>query len=156
MAQATGHGHHHDDGEPHFHIVSWQFMTGVFIILLIMTVLTVYTARYVDLGDMGNTLLALGIALFKGALVVGFFMHLHWDNRFNACILLYCILAMFTFFLFTTIDLGSRGLVDPVRATSVEEPKIVADAKEAAIAAGEHGDDHGGHGEGDAAPADDH
>jgi len=151
-AHATDHAHA-DDGDPHVHVVSWQFMTGVFVTLLIMTLLTVWTALEVNLGDTGNLILAIGIATFKGALVVGFFMHLHWDSKINAVILLYCLLAMFCFFLFTTIDLGSRAWVDETRAQTIA-PDIVERARENAKAAGEDHDgshseegEHSGEGE---------
>lgn len=131
--------------EVHHHVPSWQVMTAVFVALLFLTILTVYTAMEVNLGDTGNLVVALAIATLKGALVVGFFMHLHWDKKINAVVLLYCLLAMFTFFFFTVIDLGSRSKVDPVRA-QVVDPTIVQDAKAAAEAksadeGGSSGDD---------------
>jgi len=127
----SAHAAHHAPGEPHHHVPSWQFMTGIFVALLFLTLLTVYTALQIDLGDTGNLLVAIVIAVLKGALVVGFFMHLHWDKKINAVILLYCLLAMFTFFVFTVIDLGSRDAIDPVRA-QVIAPTIVEEAKAAA------------------------
>ncbi len=134
------------------HIPSARFMTIILGLLLTATALTVYTALKIDLGQVGNLIIALLIAAFKAALVVGFFMHLHWDNRFNACVLLYCLIAAGTFLLFTTIDMTSRGAVDPWRAVTTPPP-LVDNARERAIADGrldehgnpvdEHAEDHG-------------
>ena len=128
--------HAADHGEHAHHIPSARFLTFVLAVLLAMTALTVYTALDVNLGQTGNLVVALAIAGFKAALVVGFFMHLHWDNRFNAVILLYCLIAVFTFLVFTMLDLGSRDAVDPTRAVMIE-PEIVRRATDAAIAAGD-------------------
>ena len=73
-----------------------------------------------------------------------------WDwatQPFNTVILLYCLLAVGCFLLFTVIDLGSRERIEAIRAGSVAEPPMAADAREAYIA--EHGydpvtEDHGG------------
>ncbi len=170
-AHSQSHHHGHGEGEVHPHIAPWTILLGILLILFIMTGLTVYTALEINLGVMGNTLLALAIAGFKAALVVGFFMHLHWDNKFNAVALLFCLLAIFTFMLFTVLDIGSRGMVDPVRAEMIP-PRQVQDVLDRAIAEGRispdgHGDAaHGDAAHGEAAdhpaetappaPADDH
>jgi len=80
-------------------------------------------------------------------------MHLHWDNKFNAVALLFCLLAIATFMLFSLIDLGSRGAVDPTQ-TRVIAPSKAKEARDKAVAEGklvvdEHGnyrypDGHGG------------
>lgn len=153
--KAHSHARGPQDGEVHAHVAPWQFMLGVLIVLLIMTGLTVYTALFVNLGELGNLVIALGIAFFKAALVVGFFMHLHWDNKFNAVALFFCLLAIATFMIFTIIDLGNRGLVDPVQAQT-RAPETVRLARERAIAEGRlspdaaHAPASGGH---DARPA---
>ncbi|TVQ30671.1 MAG: hypothetical protein EA376_12510 [Phycisphaeraceae bacterium] len=134
-AHDTQHGGADDHGSHGHHVVSWQFLFGILVLLLILTGLTVYTALEVYLGDTGNLLLALFIASFKAALVVGFFMHLHWDNKFNAVALLFCLLAGVTFIGFTAIDIGSRHMVDPKRAEMMT-PEVVKQARERAIAEG--------------------
>jgi cytochrome c oxidase subunit 4 len=154
-ARPNGHakGHAHHDGEVHAHVAPWQFMLAVLVVLLAMTGLTVYTALFVHLGELGNLILALSIAFFKAALVVGFFMHLHWDNKFNAVALLFCLLAIATFMIFTIIDLGHRGLVDPTQA-QMRAPEIARQARERAIAEGRLAPDggHAGGGAGHEAP----
>ena len=94
-----------------------------------LTVVTVLTARYVDLGEAGNLAVALLIAFFKAGLVVAFFMHLVGDKPINGVILLYCMLAFATFLMFTMIDLGSRGLVEPARAQTLSSPPMVFNAR---------------------------
>ena len=140
----AGHGHH----EHKHHVSSWQFLTGVLVALLILTILTV-AASQIHLGANLNLALALAIAFLKAGLVCAFFMHLAHDKPFNTVILFYCILAVATFIMFTKIDLSSRAAVDPVRAGAVEDPGVAAQARENYIA--EHGYDPvvEGHGGGD-------
>lgn len=135
MSAAHAHTHDHLDGEVHAHVAPWQFMFGILVVLLALTGLTVYTALHIDVGMTGNLIIAIGIATFKAALVVGFFMHLHWDNKFNAVALLFCLLAIATFMLFSLIDLGSRGRLDPTQAQRIS-PSTARDARERAIAEG--------------------
>jgi len=50
----------------------------VFIVLAIMTVVTVAASRY-DFGS-GNVAVALMIAAFKASLVIAIFMHMKWEK----------------------------------------------------------------------------
>jgi cytochrome c oxidase subunit 4 len=61
------------------HIVSPMQYLAVYIALLIATGLTV-GAAFVDLGAF-NPILALGIACFKGVIVILFFMHVYYSSR---------------------------------------------------------------------------
>jgi cytochrome c oxidase subunit 4 len=142
----AAHGHH----EHKHHVSSWQFLTGVLVTLLILTGVTVGASR-IDLGGGLNLALALAIAFVKAGLVCAFFMHLANDKPFNTVILLYCLLAVGCFLLFTVIDLGSRDRIEGVRAGSVGEPPMAAQARERYIAehgydpvTEGHGGDHGG------------
>ena len=89
MSEATiqnqsGHAELHEEhGSAHPHIVSFKMLFGIFAILMVLTYLTV-AATYIDLGYHGNLVLALSIAVIKAALVLLYFMHLRWDNPFNA------------------------------------------------------------------------
>src|ERR1041385_874637 len=65
---------------------------GVFVALLVGTVLTVVASRF-DLGHAGNISLALVIAVIKAALVAGFFMHLASEKK-----PIYTILVFTAFF----------------------------------------------------------
>ena len=75
-----------DDGAVHAHVSSTAFYVAVFLGLLFLTGMTVGQS-YVDLGKM-NIILVILIATMKASLVVTFFMHLKWDNKFNALILI--------------------------------------------------------------------
>lgn len=69
------------------HIMPFATNVKVFISLVFLTVLTVYTAKYVDLGNF-NLVLAMFIASFKGFVVLNWFMHLKHDTTDNKIIIL--------------------------------------------------------------------
>ena len=138
MTTAHAHADHaHDDHHGHEHHVSSMFiLVGVFAILLVMTAVTVLTAKFVDLGETGNFILAMAIATFKASLVCAFFMHLLHDRKFNTVVLFYCLLTLTLFILFTKIDLQSRRAIDPRRDGQINEPTMVEDHRKS------HDDDH--------------
>jgi cytochrome c oxidase subunit 4 len=134
----------HDDHHGH-HVSSMRLLVTIFLILIGLTVLTVYTAKFIDLGYWGNFILAMAIASSKAVLVAAFFMHLLHDNKMNAVVLFYCILALGTFILFTAIDLESRSAIDVRREGPIQPPPMVSDAKtayeqEKGATGGDHGD----------------
>jgi len=104
------HGHA-DDGAVHAHISSVPFYVGIFLGLLVLTGLTVGQS-YVDLGRL-NIVLVVLIATMKASLVVTFFMHLKWDNKFNALIFVSTIFFIGVFFAYTLNDTDRRGELDP-------------------------------------------
>jgi cytochrome c oxidase subunit IV len=72
---------------PHgVHAVPRRVLSTVYGILVFCTVLTVAVSK-VDLGS-ANIWAALLIAVFKGGLVVMYFMHLRWDSPFNGMVVL--------------------------------------------------------------------
>lgn len=75
---AGGHG----DGHGHGHVLPMWLLLGVLGALVVLTVVTVGVTA-VDLGAQGNLIVAMIIATIKAILVMGFFMHLIWDSRFN-------------------------------------------------------------------------
>lgn len=109
MASAE-HAHSHDDGAVHSHVSSSLFYAAVFAGLLVLTLLTVGQS-YVDLGKL-NIILVVLIASLKASLVVTFFMHLRWDNKFNALIFISCIFFIGVFFAYTMNDTDRRGELD--------------------------------------------
>jgi len=78
----TEHAHH-----SHHHIVPFKVNMAVGITLLILTAVTVWV---------------------KAGLVVAYFMHLRYDNRFFLAMLLVCLIALTVFIVFTMIDQKSR------------------------------------------------
>lgn len=108
---SSSQAHGHDDGAVHAHISSVPFYVGIFIGLLTLTALTVGQS-YVDLGKL-NLLAVILIATMKASLVVTFFMHLKWDNRFHALIFIGCVFFIGVFFAYTLNDTDRRGELDP-------------------------------------------
>lgn len=98
---------------PSPHTVSVWFYWGVFVLLLCLTVLTVYVATF-DFGPM-STVVALLVASCKASLVCAFFMHLWFDNKFYTLILSSSLLFLSLFLLFPLLDEDSRAFVDPER-----------------------------------------
>jgi len=77
----------------------------------VLTAVTVGVAR-MDLGAL-NTIVALGIAVTKAALVILFFMHVRWQSR-----LIWLVVAAGVFWLailivLTMADVATRGWLGP-------------------------------------------
>ena len=104
------HGHGHDDGAVHAHVSSSFFYMAVFAALICLTLATVGQS-YVDLGKL-NLIVVILIASLKASLVVAFFMHLRWDNKFNALIFLSGIFFIGVLFAYTLNDTERRGELD--------------------------------------------
>src|SRR3954471_12985567 len=110
---------HADDGAVHAHISSVPFYVAVFLGLLTLTGITVGQS-YVDLGK-ANLFAVIVIATLKASLVVTFFMHLKWDNKFNALIFLSTLFFIGVFFTYTMNDTEHRGESDPDQNVHVWE-----------------------------------
>jgi len=87
--------------EEHAHIVPYKTFMIIWIVLLILTGVTVWVAQY-NLGPL-NIWVALGIATLKSSLVVAIFMHMKYESWLFKIALLsaLAILAIFiglTFF----------------------------------------------------------
>jgi cytochrome c oxidase subunit 4 len=101
----------HDDEHVHSHIASAKFYVGIFIALVVLTIVTVKVSYY-DFGTF-NILVALLIATAKASLVALFFMHLRHDNLFNSFAFLASFIFLALFILLTYDDLGRRAKLDP-------------------------------------------
>ena len=84
------------------HVVPLPVLWAVFAALIVFTVLTVSATRY-DLGSW-NLVLAMAIATVKASLVVLFFMHLRYDNPFNALIFIAALVFVALFISLTLLD----------------------------------------------------
>ena len=94
---------HENERHPDFgHVAPLKALFGTFGALLVLTVAT-YGATYIDLGPL-NIWIALGIAVIKGSLVAMFFMHLWWDGKFNAFILICGLLYVMIFIGIAMLD----------------------------------------------------
>lgn len=122
---AEGHDAHHQH-----HVSSWQLMVAVLAALLFFTVLTVVVAQgesfiSTELGipitQLWNVIIAMSIATVKAMLVCMYFMHLRHDNPLNTFVLLFTIATLGLFLLFPSIDTGSRGTLNPIKAQVLVE-----------------------------------
>lgn len=102
-----GHGGHADahDDEHFAHTLPMKMLLGVLGALVILTVLTVAVTS-IDLGSQGNFIIAMIIATIKAALVMGYFMHLVWDSKFNVFAFLSSFLFVLLFLSMTLLDRG--------------------------------------------------
>ncbi len=111
MSASADHAHGHaDDGAVHAHVSSTTFYVTIFVGLLFLTGATVGQS-YVDLGKL-NLFVVILIATMKASLVVTFFMHLRWDNKFNALMFISSIFFIGVFFAYTMNDTDRRGELD--------------------------------------------
>ncbi|MBX3190975.1 MAG: cytochrome C oxidase subunit IV family protein [Labilithrix sp.] len=136
-------GHGHDEGAVHAHISSSAFYIFIFVCLLGLTGLTVGQS-YVDLGRM-NIVLVILIATMKASLVVSFFMHLKYDNRFNALIFISTLFFIGVFFAYTMNDTDRRGDLDVDQNVRLWQKTGEQAPGGMEVDAGDHGGgDHGG------------
>lgn len=95
------------------HIVPVRVYWGVFIALLVMTVVTTAIA-YIDLGSF-NLVVALAIAVFKASLVVLFFMHVKYSTNLTKAIVISGFAFLIIMVFFTMCDLLTRNITAPGR-----------------------------------------
>jgi len=88
------------------HIVPVRVYVGVFLTLLVMTAITTLVSG-IDLGPW-NTVVALGIAVFKATLVVLFFMHVKYSTRLTWVVVLGSIFWLGIMFVLTIGDYLTR------------------------------------------------
>ena len=104
--------------EPKPHVLPVSVYLAVWGGLLVLTVITVWIS-YFNFGVM-NLLVAMAVASVKASLVVLFFMHLKYDEKFNAVVFTGCLAFLFTFFVLTLADTTERGKVDPLEAKVIQ------------------------------------
>lgn len=130
--------------EDHHHVTPvWQF-TAVFVALLFLTVLT-YLVSFAGLGPFSLPV-AMIIAGAKASLVVLFFMHLLYEDRFYMFVFATSLFFVAVFFTFTLFDMSTTD--DLNEEAGIEFYKQEQDRAEA-LAAPEPAPaaDHGGEGE---------
>jgi len=89
------------------HVVPVKVYVAVFVTLLVMTAATTAISG-IDLGPW-NTVVALGIAVFKASLVVLFFMHARYSPRLTHMVILAGVFWLALLILITFSDFASRG-----------------------------------------------
>jgi cytochrome c oxidase subunit 4 len=95
-------GHQH-------HIVPAKTYLHILIALLILTIITVGAAR-INFGFF-NTVIALGIASVKAALVAAFFMGLKYDERLYAVIIVTGVFLLMLLFTTSYVDFLTRTVL---------------------------------------------
>jgi cytochrome c oxidase subunit IV len=98
-----------------------KYYIGVFGLLMVMTLLTVYVAQF-DLAErfketwglehisgVLNALVALTIAVIKAAAVVLIFMHVRWSSRLTQVIVVSAVFWLLIMLSFTVSDYFTRG-----------------------------------------------
>ncbi len=88
------------------HIVSYKKLTGIWLALLALTVLTVAITR-VELGGY-KVLGALSIACAKAGLVIAVFMHMEYEGRLLRWLLFLTLATLAIFIGFTFFDVLYR------------------------------------------------
>lgn len=89
------------------HIIPFSTYLKVFLALVFLTVLTVVTAKGMDLAPF-NGAVAFLIAGTKAALVLAFFMQLLYSDKSNTMIILGSFFFVILLFIFCVIDIYTR------------------------------------------------
>ncbi len=118
----------HNVDAPAPHVMPKAVYYGVFSALIFLTALTVATAQF-DLGPF-DVPVAMAIATIKALLVAGIFMHLAFDHKINVAIGAFSLVCFAIFVVFSLIDLGSRGYVDPIKDNFTIRDELVAEHEE--------------------------
>jgi len=97
------------------HVLPLKVYIGVAGALLVFTLIT-YEVSLFDFGS-ANLIIALAVAVFKASLVGLYFMHLRYDHKMYAIVLMSSLFFLACFIGLTLIDTQGRGAIDPMRAT---------------------------------------
>ncbi len=105
-------------------------MLWVFVVLLILTALTVWSSNIheiqfghstLEIGGTLHILMALAIAVVKSILVAAYFMHLRYDTPMNTVVVSATIFAVILFIGFTVADSATRGNYAPTEGRVIIE-----------------------------------
>ena len=108
------------------HVIPQKTLLAVFGGLVALTILTVLTAKFVDLGPL-NVPLALAIAGTKTLLVVLFFMALRYDKPVNALAFSVGSVFVAVFLVFTLLDTAFRGDMGNVSSMTIQQEEAQLD-----------------------------
>jgi len=108
----------------HVHIVPVKVLVGVFLALVVLTIVTVEAAKF-DVGS-ADVIVSMAIATVKASLVVFIFMHLWYDKPLNK-IAFFCSIVFAAFFL-CMILLDSHAYDDYVQGYQQDKAAIAAPA----------------------------
>ncbi len=99
-------GGHTSHGNDEHHIIPLATYYKIFGILIVLTVVTV-AVTFVDFGAF-NAVVAFAIASVKAALVLGYFMHLKYDNLMNRVIIGSGVFFLIVLWIFCILDIVTR------------------------------------------------
>lgn len=133
----AAHGEHEDGYHVHAHVSTTKFNAAILGALFLLTGLTVAAYR-IHLGEW-NLLVAVIIATMKAGLVMGFYMHLHWEKTFNKIIFLGSFIFVAVFLGYTVNDTGHRGRAGSLTGLRVD-PATGAPAFGTTALIAEHGE----------------
>ncbi len=108
------------------HILPLRKYLLVGAVLFLLTGLTVLASQQ-DFGGM-NLVIALVIAAGKGTLVVLYFMHLRYDNRFFGIIFVTTVFLLAAFIIFTMFDTARRGDLYAESASPINRTAVIYDS----------------------------
>lgn len=119
--------HGHGDA-PHVHVMPLSMLFTIFTALIVLTIGTVAASKF-DLGPW-EVPITMAIATTKAMLVAIYFMHLRYDNKFNAMIFFFSLFFVALFLGGTLLDVRQyqKDLIPP-------EPSAAAPATPAAAPA---------------------
>lgn len=94
------------------HVIPLKTYLGVFLTLLVLTVITVVAAQF-HFGAW-NTVVAMLIASVKAFFVLAYFMHLKYDDRVYLVGFLTAVFFLVVMYFFSVLDIFTRILPDNV------------------------------------------
>ncbi len=89
------------------HITPYKTYVFIWLILMALTVITVYVAREIDLGSI-NLFVAMLIASVKATIVALFFMHLKFEDSITWVFALYPLFLLSLLIGLTSVDIFNR------------------------------------------------
>lgn len=111
MAAAhTSDNGHTTHGSDEHHVISLPTYYKIFGTLIGLTIVTVLAAK-IDFGAF-NAVVAFGIASVKATLVLGYFMHLKYDNLMNRAIIGSGVFFLLVLWFFSILDIGTRVVTE--------------------------------------------
>lgn len=92
----------HANHDSEHHIIPLQVYLKIFATLIFLTIITVWVTRF-DFGAF-NAVVAFLIASVKASLVLGYFMHLKYDNMMNRVIFISGVFFLIVLYFFCFVD----------------------------------------------------
>jgi len=108
--------------ELHEHVSPISLYNKIIGALFVLTALT-YAVSFASLGP-ASLMVAMLVATVKAALVVGYFMHLKYDEKYHLFVFLGTVIFVAIFFGFTLFDMEARSRLNDEQATFVRVKEL--------------------------------